>query len=105
MKYYSEVLDEMFDSVLELNNAEKLHQIKTEAAARKAKEEEEKKAKIKAEQAAAKKEIEDSINHSTELLMNYVKKYGYFDWSSLFKSPSTETVSESFVDLLERFLN
>lgn len=104
MKYYSEVLDKMFDSVLELNNAEKLDEIKKEAAAKKAKEEAEKKAKAKEKQAAERKEIEDAINHATELLMNYIKKYGYFDYSTLYKTPSKETVSDSFVDLLDRFL-
>lgn len=104
MKYYSEVLNKMFDSVLELNNAEKLDQIKKEAAAKKAKEEAELKAKVKAEQADEKKKIEDAINYATKLLMDYIKKYGYFDWSASYKTPSKEIVGDSFSDLLERFL-
>lgn len=92
MKYYSEITKVLYNSVEDLEGAEmKVKQ--AEEAARKAKEEEEMKARvIKAERAEAAKEVEEAFKNYNKLLNDFCRKYGPFhmtftneDFNDVFK--------------------
>lgn len=82
MKYYSTILNKLFDSIPELEKAEIEQKNKEKIAA-------EKEAKLKAEKEAKEKKkkeeaqkIEKMIKETTEAINKYVKQYGDISFSS-----------------------
>lgn len=87
MKYYSETLKKLFDSVDELTKAE------SEVKAKKRERDREK--------------VEKAINDATALMMNYIKEYGSFKFTSHSDSKDKATplfADAAFDELLDRFL-
>ena len=112
MKYYSEILNQLFDSQTALYEAEKA----------KAEAEEKKKAEEKAkkeERALRAKEVEKALKEANEaqakaiqLLKNFTKDYGYFHMSYSTddankadeKKVKFSNTTDTFLNLLECFL-
>lgn len=84
MKYYSEILDKVFDTTKDLEKAETLHA-----------EEEAKKKKARTERAKDAKEVEDAFKHANDLLKAFVKKYGSYH--------QTIDTSENLFDYISKF--
>lgn len=96
MKYYSETLKKLFDSADELTKAES--EVKAKELQKKLKEEKREKDREK---------VEKAINDAIALMMNYIKEYGSFKFTS--HSDSKDKVTPLFADaafdeLLDRFL-
>ena len=67
MKYYSETLDKLFDSEAELKKAENT-----------ALEEKKRKQALKDERAKRAKEVDEAIEHASDLLNKFIEDYGTF---------------------------
>lgn len=104
MRYYSDMLNKVFDSVAELNKAETVEELKRQESTKKA-----------AEQKKDREAVDAAIDHATKVLTDYIKKYGSYDiLADLFPSFSAgDTVKFSynpkkkpanFNDTIERFL-
>lgn len=113
MKYYSTILHKLFNSIPELKEAEAAYNLSVAEEEKRA--EEEKKAKEKKQQEADAKEVEEAIDHASNLLINYLKKYGWYSYpfpSENFNGeknnkPATAnmTSDSSFTNILRSFLN
>lgn len=98
MKYYSEMLNKLFDSVSALNAAEYTEKQRKEAAQKaKEKEEAEKKAK-KAKQEEAAKKIENMIADTANAISDYLKDYG--DFTATVPKSKCDQNSPSYFDLI-----
>lgn len=96
MRYYSDMLNKVFDSVAELNKAETAEELKRQESTKRA-----------AEQKKDKEAVEAAIDHATEILTDYIKKYGSYDIiANLFPSFSTgDTVKFSYTPKTEQHAN
>lgn len=98
MKFYSETLDEVFDTVEDLEEAEHALQLKKdkeqalkEARAERAKEVE-----------TAMKEANEAAAHARELLNDFVRDYKSFHYSYHSTSDDNKNISTSMLDFLKQ---
>lgn len=110
MKFYSELVDKLFDSVDELEAAE--HQLKIEQIAeekkKRAAQEEKKRRTDEIDQAYAEaevkfKEYEDSLKRAVALFQDYLKDYGSFKKTVPIKEASSSGDLPNFLSTLLSF--
>ena len=103
MKYYSTVVNRLFDTEQELLRAEK--QIADEKAAKEAKEKKLKEQRVTRakEVEAALKEADEAKERANNLLNDFVKDYGYFHTTYTTKRNSNNA-ADDFINKLFSFL-